>query len=197
MTSRHEEWKAAQVWERAWWLGNPWHYQSEIEKSEAVAQLLMIGDVSGKRVLDIGCGPLSLLLRHPAKEAVALDPIDYGTELEAAYAKAGIQRIIGKGEDFDGSGFDEVWIYNCLQHVEDPRAVLLAARRASCGIVRVFEWVDIPPYQGHLHTITATLIAGAFAVPGVVPHLFAEGRLGTPDLQGRFVSAIYEVSGVP
>jgi hypothetical protein len=60
------------------------------------------------------------------------------------------------GEDFTidkNMPFDEVWIYNCLQHTIDPEKILANAR-ASAKIIRIFEWIDEPISIGHPQLLT-------------------------------------------
>jgi len=72
-------------------------------------------------------------------------------------------------------GYDEAWILNCLQHVDDPVAILKNAMTlAPC--VRLFEWIDVPPCPGHPHTITVEMVDGVLGqrVSGDVRELIAE-----------------------
>ena len=195
MSNLTEQWNAAQEWEREWWLNNPQMHEAEVAKGEYVKSLLCIHNTRSTKVLDVGCGPLSLLLRTPvAAGSVALDPLDFG-HLEARYKAAGITRVIGKGEDFDGGGFDEAWIYNCLQHTEDPALVVAKAAKAA-KLVRVFEWINIPPYQGHLHMITPETIRLPLLYSGMKPLVEFTGQMnmGTSQahLVGEFCVSIYE-----
>jgi SAM-dependent methyltransferase len=185
------EWEAAQEWERSWWMSNPGCHWQEIAKSWAVSKLMMIDGADGKKVLDVGCGPFSLLLRIPPAAGVALDPLDFGI-YENAYRAAGVRRVQQKAEDFTETGFDEAWIYNCLQHTEDPQAVVRMAARAA-KTVRIFEWINIPPYQGHLHKVTVGMITGALAaVPGdLLMHSTGRLNLRNQELDGEFATFIY------
>jgi SAM-dependent methyltransferase len=189
-----KQWSEAQKWELAWWQNNPQMHAAEIAKSQFIAGLLGIHNMRGKRVLDVGCGPLSLLLRVPTRGSVALDPLDFGPGLEARYKAAGIERAICKGEEYKGTDFDEAWIYNCLQHTEDPAKVVAMAANAAKR-VRVFEWINIPPYQGHLHMITITLVSAALRASGKSPIMESTGTLADHSenhLVGEFYTCIYE-----
>jgi len=67
---------------------------------------------------------------------------------------ANVELYSGKAEDFQpGRHFDEGWIYNCLQHVDDPNKVMATLLR-SVDNVRIFEWIDTAPSEGHPHTLT-------------------------------------------
>jgi hypothetical protein len=115
----------------------------------------------GSRILDIGAGPCSMLLKtHGAGRRVVCDPLPYPAWVNARYALAGIEVMRGPGEavihGFSGEAkkpFEEVWIYNCLQHVEDPKQIVRSAMDLA-HLVRIFEWIDIPAHEGHPHMLT-------------------------------------------
>ena len=186
-------WEEAQAWERSWWLNNPQCYQQEIKKGDIVAGWMGIRDMPTQAVVDIGCGPFSLLQRVVVRAGYAVDPIDYGP-LELGYTTAGIKRICCRGEDLlanvPGMQFDEAWIYNCLQHVEDPTAVITQAMRCAQR-VRLFEWINIPPYQGHLHMLTAAGLAQPFAQAGWHTDFSFIGQADFDGLNGSFYVGVF------
>jgi hypothetical protein len=186
-----EEWNAAQAWEKNWWLNARQMHTQEISKGDAVAKFLQIGDVSDKSVIDIGCGPFSLLQRHPARYACALDPIDY-QDLEAAYDERGINRLKITGEDLtDHYGhFDEAWIYNCLQHVIDP-SVILRNAIAAADCVRLFEWINMPPCQGHPHMLTLPMLCRPFEEAKWKRDLLMNAVADFGGLNGQFCVGIW------
>jgi SAM-dependent methyltransferase len=131
-------------------------------------------EVAGS-ILDIGGGPASILLKCKGHDdgSVVLDPIEYPAWVSARYHAHGIQLITLPGEEWisdvnyeSEDAFSEVWIYNVLQHTEDPVKVLKNSWDAvkPGGVFRFFEWVDIPPYEGHPHMITAELFDPIWAV---------------------------------
>lgn len=164
----------AQDFEAAFWgdCSNTFH---EERKHYTYASLMGIkrqhwGFVvpQGTRILDIGAGPCSMLLKtHGAGRRVVCDPLRYPAWVNMRYALAGIEVMRGPGESLhqhfkeeigsEAKPFDEVWIYNCLQHVEDPAQILQNALELGT-IVRIFEWIDIPPHDGHPHMLTETYL---------------------------------------
>ena len=58
-----------------------------------------------------------------------------------------------KGEELKETGWDEAIIYNVLQHTESPEKVIAQARKAV-NVIRLFEWIDRPATDGHLHILT-------------------------------------------
>ena len=103
----------------------------------------------GKSVIDIGGGPTSILLKCKGLgRAMVVDPLEYPQWTYARYGEHGVECLIMRGEDVIEEGFDEAWIYNCLQHTDDPERIIKNALRAA-KTLRIFEWVDIPPHDGH------------------------------------------------
>lgn len=115
-------------------------------------------DVGGKRILDIGGGPVSLLLKCDSlRFGMVADPIRYPDWVYHRYMAKGVASLITDGENLDVTGFDEVWIYNVLQHCYDPAKIIAQARRAA-PVLRLFEWIDFQPYPGHPQMLTAPLL---------------------------------------
>lgn len=157
-------WQEAQAWERQWWK-NKSKWAGEIKKQLSYARLMGMPDdldFGDKRILDVGCGPVSLLLRSKHGPSVGVDPMPMDEETLAEYARVNSRFVESKAEDMScDERFDEAWIYNCLQHVEDVHAIL--TRVAKCADeVRVFEWIDLPPCSGHPQTITEEQFTTAF-----------------------------------
>jgi len=111
-------------------------------------------DVRGAAIADVGGGPASLLLKCQRRGACAVvDPCPYPDWTAARYAVAGIELIREPAETAEYGERDEVWIYNVLQHVDDPELVLRRAR-ARARTLRVFEWVGVPADPKHPHVLT-------------------------------------------
>ena len=87
---------------------------------------------------------------------VVVDPCKYPDWVGQRYATAGIKYHQKNGEDVNVTMgvFDEVWIYNVLQHTMEPDKIIRNAR-AVAPILRIFEVIDIPPCPGHPHELKA------------------------------------------
>lgn len=164
-------WEDEQHEEASWW-GDCTNTYGEEEKQTVYAELmglelLNVGgpgpiiDMEDKSVLDIGGGPCSLLLKTRTtgrKELV--DPCKYPEWVGHRYSAADISWYRMKGEVVRDrfaeveTRWDECWIYNVLQHTDDPELVVKNALWAA-PVVRIFEWVDKPVSPGHPHTLTA------------------------------------------
>jgi len=135
-------------------------------------------NVYGKRILDIGGGPTSILLKTVnLKEGKVVDPIHYPQWTIARYATKNISVLVKAGEDIIEYGWDEVWIYNCLQHTEDPEKIISNAKSAA-KTLRFFEWVDIPPHDGHPHQLTRETLDFWIGSKGNIVHLAEHGCYG-------------------
>jgi hypothetical protein len=109
-------------------------------------------------VLDIGGGPSSMLLKcEGLTRGLVVDPIQYPEWTETRYNSMNIDVMVDIGENVNVSGFDEVWIYNCMQHTIDPEKIIHNAKRAA-PVLRIFEWVDVPAHDGHPHELTEELL---------------------------------------
>jgi hypothetical protein len=144
-------------------------------------------------VTDFACGPESLLLTYPqAAEMVAVDPLLFLPEDEARYAAAGVRRVVSPMEHYAGET-DEVWMYNCLQHVLDWDAALRVACRTARHTLRLFDWVDVPTDALHLHTLEESKMRSVLVEEGFWELRAVRGeRVTFPHMPTRFVAAIWE-----
>lgn len=158
-------WGDAQEAETAWWGTCQNTYDEETMQLIMAAKmgLAVQGAVitAAGTIADIGGGPVSLLLKTQGwLRAMVVDPAIYPTWTRARYGGAGIEVIGDKGEDFlayNTGWLDEVWVYNTLQHVDDPEAIVVGACR-SAGTVRIFEWIGFETNDCHIHTLDGNLI---------------------------------------
>ncbi len=123
----------------------------------------------GKSVLDVGGGPMSMTLRcWDASHLVVVDPCNWPASVERRYRNYGIQFIREAGEELDKLAlsteqYDEVWVYNVLQHTQEPQIVVnnAVARVARGGVLRIFEWLNIPADECHPHVLTSEWLLNA------------------------------------
>jgi hypothetical protein len=156
-------WAEHQAFEREWW-GSCVNTFGEETKQLTYAHrmgLVVAGghwpvyDLAGRSVLDLGGGPVSMLLKCVNLGlALVVDPCPYPDWIIDRYAAAGLSYVRMPAEEWQPTPepFDEAWIYNVLQHVQDPERVVAVAC-ASAAVVRVFEWVNMEPHLGHPHKL--------------------------------------------
>lgn len=160
-----ETWKGAQEWELQWWKQAD--IAAEIVKQDAYRELMGLPadlDMGERSILDIGCGPASILSRTSATRRVGVDPLAerWPQDMAAKLADAGVTVLCARGEDFEiEECFDEVWFYNVLQHTADAGAVVENAKRHGLA-VRFFEWLDTERSAGHPEQIQQQLLETAF-----------------------------------
>jgi hypothetical protein len=153
-----------QKFEKEWW-GNCANTLGEELKQLTYARLMGLEmyhdgrspfaiDAKHKSIIDIGGGPVSLLLKcNNLKSGFVIDPCNYPEWVTSRYNNASITHFRVKAESIEYGFCDEIWIYNCLQHVEDPEKIISKAKKYA-KLIRIFEWVDIPPHEGHPHMLT-------------------------------------------
>lgn len=160
------DWEKAQAWENDWW-GDCVNTLNEEKKQIVYAERMSITtipdaktpynySVEGADIIDIGGGPVSLLLKcFDRGNCLVVDPLKLPDWVFERYMVSGIRVASIKGEEISPKlgKFDEAWIYNCLQHTENPEQVIKNAKQVS-KLIRIFEWIDTPPNEGHPHTLT-------------------------------------------
>lgn len=181
------EWKDAQDWEMEWWGDCVNTLSEEVKQLEYAKWMGLSVELRGGHlvvtnqvsVLDIGAGPTSLLLKSLSKQRkVALDPLmsRYPHFVNLRYQKAGIETVSVAGEDiipknlFENKEFDEVWIYNCLQHTYSPELIIEGAKKVGSRI-RIFEWVGLKPMPGHPQELSREKLDKWLGKPGEVVKL--------------------------
>lgn len=187
------EWKDAHEFESCWWGLEPnANWDAEQVKQLEYARLMGIPtdlDMRDSRILDVGCGPISLLQRVKHDWAVGIDPLKVSKQTELRYADANMVFMNKKAEDIaegsedwamlKGMELDESWMYNCLQHVETPFKVL-ALLKEMAPTVRIFEWIDLPKHKGHPQSLTQNMFELAFPKEQYTRHIWNVGFLEDP-----------------
>ena len=194
-----QKWSEAQKWEAAWWKSdgqgcvNSYHEEMKqliyAERMGIVIDQWKTIDLKGKSVLDIGGGPASLLLKCYNGKKKVIDPLDMPAWVLERYKMAGVEVEKKPAEDMDESGWDEVWIYNCLQHVKDPALIIQKAKRAG-KLIRIFEFLEREANIGHPHVLTETLLNDALRRQGTV------GEIGG-DIVGKVYYGAFETTPGP
>lgn len=113
-------------------------------------------DKTGLKILDVGGGPVSLLLKTVAREKVVADPCMFPSYVYERYTSNNIDYWHMPGEDLVGKHFDEVWMYNVLQHTQDPKLIFKNIRKAlkNGGVFRFLDWIDTPTNTAHPISLT-------------------------------------------
>jgi len=194
----NKTWEKAQAWEINW-HGNCSNSLNEEQKQLVYAEKMGLVrtpnpktpyefDLQKKSILDIGSGPYSLLLKcSNFSHAVASDPLmsQFPKWVIDRYANSGIFCISRKAEEFTGDEplyppitiFDEVWIYNVLEHVISPKEIIKNVRGLS-RVIRIFEWLDTRTNVGHPHTLEEAKLNRWLGGDGKVEEIRRGGAVG-------------------
>lgn len=187
MKVSNDRWKAANKWETEWW-GNAVNTLGEEIKQMFVyaprmglQQKPLPGNpynlhTDAGSILDIGGGMVSMLLKTTGFDsAVVLDPIELPQWCIDRYASINALYICQQAEiDWIPSvDFDEVWMYNVLQHTQDPKKVVEVAKNNG-RFIRVFEWINTGTNVGHPHSFTSQDLDSLFGGEGRVETLTGE-----------------------
>lgn len=182
-------WDDDQQWESEWWGNCSNTFGEETKQITYAHRMGLINspyngrwpeyDLDGKSVLDIGGGPVSMLLKtRNASVRTVVDPCTYPEWVHARYMEVGIQYVVAPGEQLIIDHiFDEVWIYNVLQHVQDPALIIANAKRSG-KLIRLFEWIDFPAHVGHPHELKADLLREWLGGVGHSEHMNENGCHG-------------------
>jgi len=192
MIEKESKWNDAQKWEKKW-HGNCVNSFNEEKKQFVYAEkigLKMIGnrktpytfDLQNISILDLGGGPYSLLLKcENFSKAIVVDPLEYPKWVEERYKSAGIEYIKTPAENIsfypNKESFDEVWMYNVLQHTISPADIVKNAKKYG-KIIRIFEWINTGTNEGHLHNLTEKNLDKWLGGKGKTEHIDKNGCRG-------------------
>lgn len=182
-------WEEASEWECNWWgdCGNTFNEES---RQYIYARFMGLDEYAtnwygnkgwdfGKmRIIDIGGGPASMLLKSKAARRVVIDPCRFPNWVSQRYSECGIEFWNLKAEDrMPQKEFDLTLIYNVLQHVDDPTIVLEQAK-ATAREIRIFDWLETPISDGHIHSLKAEQLDQILSGSGKVHHIKEGGLVG-------------------
>lgn len=156
-------WADDNHWEQIWW-GNCGNTLREELLQFAYAKRMGLTstyngrtdfniDMQGKRVIDLGGGPVSLLLKCVNVDGIVVDPCKFPEWVKARYKETGILCLRMPAEQLTLGKADEIWIYNVLQHTMDPEKIINNARKMA-PVLRIFEYIDTGTSPGHPHELT-------------------------------------------
>lgn len=112
--------------------------------------------LNGKKVAEIGPADFPALAYCEGTEnSLIVEPMP--SDILESFK---IPIVCYPAEDMDFSDFDEVWIFNVLQHVIDPGKIVDNAKKAKC--VRFFEPINFGTDECHLHNLTMEMFVEWF-----------------------------------
>ena len=133
-------------------------------------------DLQGKSVIEIGAGPNGLVLRCTNGRRKVIDPLDLPNWMKERYEYFGVEYEKIKAEDMNEDGWDEVWVFNVMQHVEDPELSIFNIKNCA-KTIRIFDWLETPTDKMHPNSFTKQWYDDKLGGNGTViqvdePHLY-------------------------
>ena len=122
-------------------------------------------NLEGKSILEVGGGPVGVSLRCVNGRRKIIDPLPYPDWVWERYDYFGVEYETIRAEDMEETGWDEVWVLNVLQHVDDLDLVLQKIKQ-SAKVLRIFEWLDIPTDLMHKHSLEKVHLDKVFVIDG-------------------------------
>ena len=107
-----------------------------------------------KFITEIGCGPYPAMSFCSNVVGAVYEPLHFDVLQDLATTGHSIVWYQRAFEDMPHPPrSDQVWIFNCLQHVRDPELVITRAKEIA-PVIRFFEPVNYPTCVYHPHTFT-------------------------------------------
>lgn len=164
-----EKWKIAQDEELKYWEGNykshsdgkmyPAEYFEKSKQDTYMKHVKLLDDypdlsLDNKSILDLGGGPASPLLRcSKFIDSVVVDPCRYSDSIIDRYSEHNIDFINEPAETYKTKiVYDEVWMFNVLQHVYSVNDILSKIKYHGYKI-RIFEWLEVPTDKLHINIL--------------------------------------------
>lgn len=122
------------------------------------------------RVLDVGCGPISLVARHGyGRSRAGVDPLNYPNWVYRDYEQQNFTVYKVPFEEFrNRTKYDVVIFYNALQHFADLEAVAQQCKKvlAKNGHVYLSEYLEVPTNEAHIQFLQADKLDELFGRHG-------------------------------
>lgn len=118
-------------------------------------------NLEGKSIIEIGPGRIaSLLFCENYSKSYIIEPTEYDG-IDHLYEGLDLSIIQKTAEEWDFEKVDEVWLFNLLQHVQDPD-LLIKKCKESAKVIRYFEPLDLPTDNEHPFTFNLEDFKGYF-----------------------------------
>ncbi len=150
MRVEQERWQEAQASERSYWENTSWQQtpaeQRRSEWSRHLGSLdLTLDEFAGQSILDIGCGPAGVVNFVTADRRVGVDPLASTYSQWNGFFGDPVELVDSQAESmpFGDDSFDTLFCINCIDHTQQPGAILgECARVLKPGGLFVFH-VDL------------------------------------------------------
>jgi len=186
--AQRQEWEHAQQAEKDYWYSSginepadsarrQWLVDSESQKADFIFHQMTAHfgvdpakDWSKLNVLDVGCGPASLVARAElGKTRAGVDPLDYPKWVYEEYKKHNFKVFLQPFEELKTTKkYDVIIFYNALQHFAHLGEVARKCQTvlAKNGTVFLSEYLEVPTNDAHIHYLETPKLDGLFEGAG-------------------------------
>lgn len=146
--SVRSRWRRAQAYELDFWQRNA---SALPDKGGQLPKHLDFvaagGELEGKRVLEVGCGPMGVIYFSPGATRVGIDPLAREYMQSFNFSTRGVHLMASMGEHLPlaSNSFDVVVIGNVLDHVNEPSLTLDEIHRVLKPGGRIILWMHVIP----------------------------------------------------
>ena len=129
-------------------------------------------------VLDVGCGPISLVARNElGKTRAGVDPLRYPSWVYDQYEHQQFQVYEVPFEELETTQkFDVIVFYNALQHFADLKTVARQCHNllSKSGTVYLSEYLAVPTNEAHIQFLEADKLDALFKSVGFTVDSFVK-----------------------
>jgi SAM-dependent methyltransferase len=161
--SVRKRWRRAQAYELDFWKRNAKALPDQGGEMPKHLDFVTAPGLEGKRVLEVGCGPMGVIYFVPGALRAGIDPLAREYMREFNFSTRGVHLLASMGENLpfrDGS-FDVVIIGNVLDHVNMPGRTLDEVHRVLRPDGQLLVWMhEIPRWLVPARTILDLIDGG-------------------------------------
>lgn len=142
-----DRWRRAQAYELDFWKKNEQLLPDKGGKPPKHLDFVTEANLEGKRVLEVGSGPMGVIYFAPGALRVGIDPLALDYQKTFGFSTRGVHLITSMGENlpFPDGSFDVVIIGNVLDHVNEAHRTLDEIHRVLAADGVMVMWMHIIP----------------------------------------------------
>ena len=109
-------------------------------------------DLGYRTIIEVGCAGFPALNWRKNYKGIVIEPLNTET-LKTICKGKNILWIKEPVEELDMPKCDELWLFNVMQHIQDPE-LFIEKCKESANVIKWFEPIDYPVCVYHPHTFS-------------------------------------------